>query len=115
MRSVLALLCLALAACVTPVRVTEVADLAGQWTGRMAGPRGNAAAQMTIDGEGAYTGTMYLDTGDRPFRGRLVVVRPGEVRYQSTDGAGAARLYQERGRPVLKLRGDDGADGVFRR
>ena len=116
MRVPLALLCLVLAACVTPVRVAEVADLAGPWKGRVAGPRGNAAAMMTLDGEGRYTGTMYLDAGDRPFHGRLIVVRPGEMRYRSSDGSGAARLYQEGGRPVLKLRGDDdGADAVFSR
>jgi hypothetical protein len=117
MRIALALTCLLLAACVTPVRVGDISDLAGDWGGRMAGPRGNAAAQITVDGEGKYTGVMFLDAGDRPFHGRLIVVRPGELRYVSTHGSGAARLYQEGGRPVLKLRGDDdgGVDATFSR
>jgi hypothetical protein len=116
MRIALALLVAALAACVTPIRLTEVADVAGDWKGRMSGPRGNAAAHMTVDVKGAYTGTMFLDAGDRRFHGRLVVVRPGEMRYQGSDGSGAARLYQRDGRFVLTLRGDDdGIDGSFTR
>jgi len=111
-----ALLALTLSACLTPVGMTEVAELAGPWRGRIAGPRGNAAAQMTVDEAGRYTGTMFLDAGDRPFHGQLTVVRPGEVRYQGTDGSGAARLYRQDGRATLRFRGDDGVlDGVFTR
>ena len=107
---------LLLTGCVTPVAVREVADLAGPWRGRIAGPRGNAAAEMTVDGQGAYKGTTFLDAGDRPFHGRLVVVRSGELRYQGSDGSGAARLYRRDGRSVLKFHGDDdGTDAEFSR
>ena len=116
MRVRAAILGLVLTGCVAPVRVVEVSDLAGSWRGRIAGPRGNAPAQLTIDADGAYLGTMFLDAGDRPFRGRLVVVRPGELRYQGSEGGGVARLYQEDDRPVLRWRGDDdGAQAVFTR
>jgi len=107
---------LLLGGCVAAVAVREVAELAGPWRGRIAGPRGNAAAEMTVDGQGAYKGTMFLDAGDRLFHGRLVVVRPGEVRYQGSDGSGAARLYHRGARSVLKFRGDDdGTDAEFSR
>jgi len=116
MRVRAAILGLVLTGCVAPVRVAEVSALAGSWKGRVTGPRGNAAAQLTIEGDGAYLGTMFLDAGDRPFRGRLVVVRPGELRYQGSEGAGVVRLYHEQGRPVLRWRGDDdGAQALFMR
>jgi hypothetical protein len=59
---------------------------------------------------------MYLDGADRPFHGSLIVVRPGEVRYQGTDGTGSARATDEGGRRVLRfLRDDGGVEAVFRR
>jgi hypothetical protein len=45
-----------------------------------------------------------------------VVVRPGQIRYQGTDGDGTLRVIEEEGQRVLKfLRDDGGVDAVFRR
>jgi hypothetical protein len=45
-----------------------------------------------------------------------VVVRPGQVRYQGTDGDGTVRVVEERGHRMLKfLRDDGGVDAVFLR
>ena len=93
-----------------------VDELAGAWSGRVTNPAGHAAAAMTVAPDGAFRGMMYLDGGDREFRGGLVVVRPGEVRYRSTDGTGTVRVSDEQGRRVLKFfRDDGGVDAVFRR
>lgn len=104
------------AGCAGAAPIARVAELAGAWTGRVTNPAGHAAAAMAVDPNGAFRGTMYLDGGDREFRGSLVVVRPGEVRYQGTDGAGRVRVSDEQGRRVLRfLRDDGGVDAVFRR
>jgi hypothetical protein len=101
--------------CATAAPIQNVADLQGEWKGRISGPMGHAPAAMAIAADGAFKGTMFLDGGDRTFRGSLVVVRPGRVRYQGTDGNGAVRVLQEDGRRVLKfLRDDGGVDAVFR-
>ena len=87
--------------------ISSVADLTGEWKGRISSPRGHAPAAMTIAADG----------GDRTFRGALVVVRPGHVRYQGTDGNGTVRISKEKenARRVLKfLRDDGGVDAVFR-
>jgi hypothetical protein len=105
----------ALAGCAGANGIRRPAELAGQWHGRRAGPMGHAPADMTIAASGAYTGTMYLDGGDRPFRGTVSVVRPGQLRYDGSDGSGAVHLSREPGRRVLKfLRDDGGIEGVFR-
>lgn len=109
-------LALTVVGCAAASEVRDVAELAGEWRGRVANPAGHAAAAMTVTATGAYQGTMYLDGADRPFRGSLIVVRPGEVRYQGTDGTGAARVTDEAGRRVLRfLRDDGGVEAVFRR
>jgi hypothetical protein len=101
--------------CATSAPVQNVADLQGEWKGRISSPMGHAPAAMAIAADGAFAGTMFLDGGDRTFRGSLVVVRPGRVRYQGTDGNGAVRVLQEDGRRVLKfLRDGGGVDAVFR-
>jgi hypothetical protein len=111
-----ALLAAAIVGCAGGIPVQRAAELTGEWKGRFSGPMGNAPAAMTVAETGAYTGTMYLDAGDRSFHGSLVVVRPGEIRYQGSDGTGAVRVSEERGRRVLKfLRDGGGVDAVFRR
>lgn len=101
--------------CAGVVAVQRVDELKGDWKGRRFGPVGNAPAAMTVAASGAYIGTTYLDGGDRPFHGALVVVRPGQIRYQGSDGAGAVHVSEEHGRRVLKFRRDEGGvDAVFR-
>lgn len=101
--------------CASVVAVQRVDELKGEWEGRRFGPVGNAPAVMTVAGNGAYTGVTYLDDGDRSFHGALVVIRPGQIRYQGSDGAGAVQVSEERGRRVLKFRRDEGGvDAVFR-
>jgi hypothetical protein len=110
-----ALLATVIAGCASAAPVQRASELKGDWKGRVAGPMGHAPAAMTVADTGAYTGTMYLDAGDRGFHGSLLVVRPGEIRYQGSDGAGTVRVSDERGRRVLKFRRDDGGiDAVFR-
>ena len=112
----LALLAFLVAGCATGVPIQNAADLSGEWRGRVASPLGHAAATLTVAADGAFKGTMYLDQGDRTFHGSLLVVRPGQVRYQGSDGNGAVRLSDEHGAPVMRfLRDDGGVDAVFRR
>src|SRR5262245_4285234 len=102
--------------CAATVPIRTTADLSGEWTGRVTSPAGHALARLTITPDGAFTGTMYLDDGDRPFHGSVLVVRPGQARYQGTDGNGFVRLTDDDGRATLRfLRDDGGVDAVFRR
>jgi hypothetical protein len=108
-------LTLASVGCAHGVAVQRVEELAGDWKGRRVGPTGNAPAAMAVAADGAYTGVTYLDAGDRSFHGALVVVRPGQIRYQGSDGMGAVHVSEQRGRRVLEFRRDDGGvDAVFR-
>jgi hypothetical protein len=101
--------------CATSALIQGVTELAGEWKGRISSPSGHAPAAMAIAADGAFKGTMFLDGGDRSFGGVLVVVRPGQVRYQGTDGNGTVRVSEEGGRRVLKfLRDGGGVDAVFR-
>lgn len=111
-----ALVALLTAGCVTGVPIQQAADLSGEWKGRVTSPRGHALATLTIAPDGAFQGTMYLDAGDRLFHGSLLVVRPGQVRYQGSDGNGVVRLSDDHGQTLLRfLRDDGGVDAVFRR
>jgi hypothetical protein len=113
---VLALSALAVVGCGTTLPLQSIGDLAGEWQGRVSSPAGHALAALTVTADGAFNGTMFLRGGDRSFRGALVVVRPGQVRYQGTDGDGTVRVVEEGGQRVLKfLRDDGGVDAVFRR
>ena len=105
-----------LCGCATVVPIEAVTDIAGRWHGRVSSPAGNARAAMTVAESGEYAGTMALNQAERRFHGALIAVRPGEVRYQGTDGNGRARLYRDDGRVLLKfLRDDGGVDAVFSR
>ena len=109
-------LALTVVGCAAASGVRDVAELAGEWRGRVSNPAGHAAAAMAVTATGAYRGTMYLDGADRAFHGSLIVVRPGEVRYQGIDGNGAVRVTDEAGRRTLRfLRDDGGVEAVFRR
>jgi hypothetical protein len=104
------------AGCAAAMPIQTTAELSGEWTGRVTSPAGHAPARLTIASDGAFAGTMYLDAGDRPFHGSVVVVRPGQARYQGTDGNGIVRLTDDHGRATLRfLRDDGGVDAVFRR
>jgi len=110
------LVALVLSGCAAAVPIQTTADLSGEWTGRVTSPTGHALARLTIAPDGAFAGTMYLDAGDRSFHGSVLVVRPGEARYQGTDGNGVVRLTDDHGRVMLRfLRDDGGVDAVFRR
>jgi hypothetical protein len=111
---VLALAILALG-CAARAPIASVADLRGEWKGRVSNPVGQASAAMAVGENGQFRGVMFLDGGDRSFHGALVVVRPGQVRYQGTDGNGTVRVFEENGQRVLKfLRDDGGVDAIFR-
>jgi hypothetical protein len=92
----------------------ELGSLAGAWRGRVLGPLGHATASMTIKEDGTYTGTMFLDTGDREFNGVIIAVGAGRTRYQGTDGNGRVILRQQDGRRLLRFVPDGGgAGGTF--
>lgn len=109
-------LALTVVGCAPASGVRDIAELAGEWRGRISNPAGHAAAALAVTAAGGYRGTMYLDGGDRAFHGSLVVVRPGEVRYQGSDGVGTVRVEGEADRRVLRfLRDDGGVEATFRR
>ncbi len=109
-------LALTVMGCAPASGVRDIAELAGEWRGRVSNPAGHAAAALAVTAAGEYRGTMYLDDGDRAFHGSLVVVQPGEVRYQGPDGVGRVRVRDEAGRRVLRfLRDDGGVEATFRR
>src|SRR2546426_10276864 len=93
-----------------PVAIPNTQTLAGAWHGRVSGFAGHAMAVMTIADTGAYSGTMFLDAGDKPFQGAIVVGDSGRVRYQGTLGNGIVRLEQRGGTHVLGF-GQDGRGG----
>jgi hypothetical protein len=110
---VITVLALASVACARVVTVRRVDELAGEWKGRRVGPVGNAPAAMAVAANGGYTGVIYFDAGDRPFHGALVVVRPGQIRYQGSDGTGVVHVSEKGGRRVLEFRRDDGGVDAF--
>jgi hypothetical protein len=102
--------------CASATPIAGVGELAGDWHGRVSGPAGHARAALVVALSGDYRGTMYLEGGDRSFHGALVVVRPGQVRYQGTDGNGTVRISEDNGRRRLRFLRDDGVvDGFFER
>lgn len=93
-------------------RIPNTAALAGTWHGRVSGIGGNAMAVMTVAETGAYTGTIFLETGDKPFQGAIVVLDPSRARYQGTLGNGTVRLGSRDGAPVLRFVQDGGGGGA---
>jgi len=101
--------------CAARAPIASVADLRGVWKGRVSNPTGQAPAALAVAENGDFKGVMFLDGGDRNFHGALIVVRPGQVRYQGTDGNGTVRIAEENGRRVLRfLRDGGGVDAIFR-
>jgi hypothetical protein len=88
-------------------RGPQVEDLAGAWRGRWFGPAGHAVAALTVEPDGAYRMTMYLDGGDRPAAGTLMTLPSGRIRYQGADGNGWLGLEDGR----LHFRPDGGGGG----
>src|SRR3989441_10907866 len=95
-----------------PVAIPNTQTLAGAWHGRVSGFAGHAMAVMTIADTGAYSGTMFLDAGDKPFQGAIVVVDSGRVRYQGPLGNGIGRLEQRGGTQGLRFGQDRGGGGA---
>ena len=88
--------------------IEGAASLAGTWRGRMSGPLGNAPMILTIQGDGAYQGVLYVEPTYREVRGMISVVRPGFARYEGNDGNGRVTLHEDEVQRVLRLVGDGG-------
>jgi len=88
--------------------IDGAASLAGTWRGRMSGPSGNAPLILTIQGDGAYQGVLYVEPTYREIRGVISVVRSCLTRYEGTDGNGRVTLHEDQGRRVLRFVGDGG-------
>jgi len=96
----------------SPRPIATTRELAGVWHGRVSGIAGHAMAVMTVADTGAYAGTMFLDTGDKPFAGAIIVVDPARVRYQGTLGNGTVRLEDRGDGDVLRFVQDGGGGGA---
>jgi hypothetical protein len=107
MRAALVVLMLVLGGCASLLSIRDVKDVAGVWRGRILGPLGHGTATLTIREDGGYTGTVYLDGGDREFSGRLTVVGR-QVRYLDAGGTGTVTLDEHAGRRVLRFVSDGG-------
>jgi len=98
------------AACATATAIPfdETRALAGTWRGRLTGRSGSGIASLTIKEDGSFAGTMYLDGEDRDFSGAIIVVRPGEARYRSSQGFGSVVLEDRVSARALVFRPDGG-------
>ena len=94
------------------VAIPSTQQLAGAWHGRVSGIAGHAMAVMTIADSGAYAGTMFLDSGDKPFEGAITVIDPERVRYRGMLGSGTVRLEERAGGQVLRFVQDSGGGGA---
>jgi hypothetical protein len=95
---------------------TSVADLAGEWRGRWLGVAGHAVSALSIEPDGTYRVTMYLDGGDRVSRGAIIALPSGRLRYQGADGNGSVRTGSVDGVATLQFTPDGGGGGgAFRR
>jgi hypothetical protein len=88
--------------------IESTASLAGMWRGRMSGPLGHAPVVLTIQGDGAYQGLLYVEPTYREVRGVISVAGFGLTRYEGTDGNGRVMLHEDDGRRVLRFVGDGG-------
>ena len=92
--------------------VDDVKSLAGTWRGRMSGPLGNAPLILTILDDGSYQGLLYVEPKYKEVRGAISVIRPGQARYDGTDGNGRVTLYEGGGTRVLRFVRDGGGGGA---
>jgi hypothetical protein len=102
---------LAIAGCVSATG-PPVAELQGSWQGRMSGPRGSGPAALTIQPDGRYAGTMFLEGEDREVRGAIIALPSGRLRYAGTDGNGNVLVGGSEGRRELRFIRDGGGGGA---
>jgi len=95
-------------AAATAVPFKEPSELAGTWRGLLTGRSGRATASLAIKGDGSFTGTMYLDGGDKDFGGAITMVRPGYALYRGSEGVGSVVLREQGGTRTLRLQPDGG-------
>ena len=92
--------------------VDDAKNLAGTWRGRMSGPRGTAPLILTILDDGSYHGLLYVEPKYQELRGAISVIRPGQTRYEGTDGNGRVTLHEGSGNRVLRFVRDGGGGGA---
>lgn len=95
-----------------PSRSAETAALAGTWRGRMSGPMGNGPVVVTIAEDGSFDGLLFVEPQYRELRGAIMVLSPGNIRYDGNSGNGRVTVREERGQRVLKFVPDGGGGGA---
>jgi hypothetical protein len=90
----------------------EQVALTGTWHGRVSGIAGNGMAVLTVQPDGNYAGTIFLETGDRPFHGAITVIDAHRARYQGSMGTGRVIQGERDGRRVLRFVQDGGGGGA---
>jgi hypothetical protein len=106
---------IAVAGCASLTPPPSPADpvaLTGTWHGRVSGIAGNGMAVLTVQPDGNYSGTIFLETGDRPFHGAITVIDAHRVRYQGSMGTGRVIQGERDGRRVLRFVQDGGGGGA---
>ena len=93
-------------------RSAETAALAGTWRGRMSGPMGNGPAVVTIAEDGSFDGLLFVEPQYRELRGAIMILGPGNIRYDGNTGNGRVTVREERGQRVLKFVPDGGGGGA---
>ncbi len=86
--------------------------LTGTWHGRVSGIAGNGMAVLTVQPDGNYSGTIFLETGDRPFHGAITLIDAHRARYQGSMGSGRVIQDERAGRRVLRFVQDGGGGGA---
>ena len=82
----------------------------------MDGRLGRADANLVVQPNGRYEGTLHLRDGDRPFSGTIMTLGSRGGRYAGTDGDERVTLRQEGGSTVLKfVRDGGGSTATFAR
>ncbi|HEY3065971.1 MAG TPA: hypothetical protein VGL09_09285 [Methylomirabilota bacterium] len=97
--------------CASSATLRDVRQIAGSWQGRASNVLGHAPATITINEDGTYTGTMFLDDGERRFAGAIVVLDGRRARYMGTAGGGSVRL-EGRDAKTLRFVQDGGGGGA---
>ena len=93
-------------------RSSETAALAGAWRGRMSGPMGNGPVVVTIAEDGSFDGLLFVEPQYKELRGAIMVLSPGNIRYDGNIGNGRVTVREERGQRVLKFVPDGGGGGA---